>query len=526
MNATDVAPTRLASARAEAERVVADLRPGDELALISAGARPRVECGLTEHQKTLRDRIAAIEATDGPTRVLEAVELARGVLADRENPRIIVVTDGAFDRSGELATAADVDIVPVGSASSSNLGITLLQARRSLVDPIGYEILVELSSASDQPARSRLSLELEGRPVDVVPIELGANAKWSKVFVKASAEGGILRARLEPGDSFPADDQAAAVLPRRSVRSVRLVTEGNLFLQMVLRADPLVDLEIAKTPDPATPASTLQVFHKTVPARIPRGDVLVIDPRTNCDLWTIGDLVRDPIVAKLDKDSPLLTHVRLNHVSMPEARKLAFAPGVAGRALVSTIGDEPLYASIERPEGKVLVLTVDIDKGDLPFQTAFPILIADALAWFAGTKGELRESPPTGSIVDFSLPEALAGSAELELRSPNDRPRPIRAASGRALVGPLDAVGIWKLGRPRSADAEAPAPGTETEIPIAANLADSRESDLRVPAGFASAANPRPLGGSGLGPLWRLLAALACAWITFEWYLYQRRWIN
>src|SRR3954451_11633493 len=67
MNATDVAPSRLARAKEEAHRVIRGLRFRDEVAIVTAGAQPRVVCGLTGHQKTLHEALDGIPPTDGPT---------------------------------------------------------------------------------------------------------------------------------------------------------------------------------------------------------------------------------------------------------------------------------------------------------------------------------------------------------------------------------------------------------------------------------------------------------------------------
>ena len=93
-----------------------------------------------------------------------------------------------------------------------------------------------------------------------------------------------------------------------------------------------------------------------------------------------------------------MAHVRLDNVLMPEARKLTFTPAAGRPQVLAGCGDRrpALRRSIDRPEGKVLVLTVNLDKGDLPLQTAFPILAMNALGWFTGSQGELRESLPTG----------------------------------------------------------------------------------------------------------------------------------
>ena len=39
----------------------------------------------------------------------------------------------------------------------------------------------------------------------------------------------------------------------------------------------------------------------------------------------------------------------------------------------------------------MVVLTVNLDLGDLPFRTAFPILAMNTLNYFAGGQGELKE---------------------------------------------------------------------------------------------------------------------------------------
>jgi hypothetical protein len=69
MNAIDVSPTRLSAAKAEAESLIEGMRLGDELAIIAAGTQPRVACGPTDHQRSLRAALRSIEPADGPTKV-------------------------------------------------------------------------------------------------------------------------------------------------------------------------------------------------------------------------------------------------------------------------------------------------------------------------------------------------------------------------------------------------------------------------------------------------------------------------
>jgi hypothetical protein len=532
MNARDVEPSRLAAARREARRIIDGLRPGDEMALIAAGTQPQVYCGLTDHQRVLREALDRIAPTDGPTAVAQAVELARRLVTATDKPhRLIVLTDGGFDGAADIARGADVDWIAVGKPTG-NLGITRFQARRSLLDPIGYEILVEVTNASNDPAECRLELDLDDEPIDVVPLKLAPGEHAVQLFEKTSAEGGLLRARLDRDDALSADNTAVAILPRRDPQPLVLVTEGNLFLEKVFEAMPLVELTVAKQPPPAARPPALTVFHRHVPATLPPGPVLVIEPSDSTALWRVDEPLHNPIVSKRDQESPLMTHVRLDRVLMPEARRLTLkAPA---HVLAETATGDPLYAVLDRPEGKVVVLTVNLDEGDLPLQTAFPIMMTNLLAWVGGGKGELREALPTGAIAEVELPTtAGAAASQNVLRAPDGREKPLAApvTTAKVAVGPLDHCGVWSVLRraPRTVNAPGEARAAESGPPtiaeFACNLANRRETDLRPPDGLA----PRSAGmTSSLGtrPIWYYLVAAAGLLTCWEWFLYQRRWID
>ena len=183
---------------------------------------------------------------------------------------------------------------------------------------------------------------------------------------------------------------------------------GNLFLHKVLEANSLVQLTQTRKELPKDyPAAAIKVFHRETPAKLPPGSVLVVDPQNDTDLFKLGDKLPAAIVTKQDKDSPYMAHVRLDNVILPDARALTFLPP-AGKpqVLASSLNNEPLVSLIQRPEGPVLVLTADLDRSELPFRTAFPILVMNTLGVFAGAAGELREAVATGGTADVTLPRA------------------------------------------------------------------------------------------------------------------------
>ena len=530
MSAADVPPSRLAKAKEEAHKLVKGLRARDEMAIVVAGTQPRVVCGLTGHQKTLRGFVDEVGPTEGPTKLAEAVATARRLAAEADGgkeSKIVVVTDACAEDAAKLSEGEGVAFILVGTRGA-NVGVTRLQVRRSTIDPIGYEIMVEVHNFSDQPAKPRLNLTLNGVTIDVFPLDIPPGEKWSKMATQRTAEGGLLQAELvEKGekddlpypDALAADNKAVAVLPRRDKVDTHMFSpNGNLFLQKVLEANPLTELKTSRKLPAAFGTEPVKVFHHDVPAKLPPGQLLVVDPRTDCDLWKVGDKIPNALVTQQEKDSPFMAHVRLDNVLMPEARKLNFTPA-AGKpqVLAGSVSGDPLFVLIDRPEGRVVVLTVNLDLGDLPFRTAFPILALNVIGVFTSTQGEIREALPTGSTAETTLPT----SGEFVLRDPDGVSKKLPTGGGKVTVGPFDKVGVWAV-----------APEGEKTTPIdefAVNLMSKAESDLRPPDGVTGSGSVADAGlvSGFLGrPIWWYLIGAAVLLAAVEWYLYQRRWIS
>jgi hypothetical protein len=583
MQADDIHLTRFAAAIDAAVTQVDGLRFRDELAIIAAGPEPEVVAGMNGHVPTLKRVLRGLTVSDGPTNLTAAIDLAKQLVGKHPHGQVLVFTDGCIDAPTEPKTvetaAADsnpltdeptICYLPFGTRAS-NVGITQLQVRRSLVDSLGYEALVSVFNASDREVQCRLELTLEDLPVDVLPLKLKPNEKWQRSLQKTSVEGGILTAKLTqitasesssstngtetrqeaPNSPSPnvltVDDTASAILAPREPQRVLLVTEGNLFMQKVFQANPLVKCEVVKEIPKEWPKDTIVVLHRQVPAELPPGNVIVVEPTAASNAWDLGDTIENPIVTQQQNDSPLMAHVRLDNVLMPAAKKLAFksSPNV----LVATVTGDPIYASIKRDGGKCLVLSVDLDRSDLTFRTAFPILMTNALNWFRGGTGELQSALPTGSIAGISADQFksdVTGKLVLiapdhheseiarpKLPAPQTKPdapitpaadskTPSPAPSAPSVsVGPFNQCGVWTLVSRES-------PEHETAVArFVVNLANERETDLR-PDDTLTTGTPTIALAAGwfARPLWYYLAAVACLLAVVEWLLHQRRVIT
>jgi len=281
MSATDVGPSRLDRAKELAQSHIGAMGQRDRMALVSAGDSLRVLCGLTDRRDALEQALASVAPTREGTRVADAVELARQLLRGERNGRVLVFSDGCFDGATELARQDDVELIAVGGRGD-NVGITRLEARRSLADPLQCQVSAEVTSYASEPVACRLALELDGRPIDAVPIELDSAGRWQRVFEMTAPEGGLLGARLDRPDVFLADNRATARVPPCPVCEVALVTGGNATLEEALRASPRVRLTTADALPQEREDRAILVLDRQVPSPLPQGPILVVDPAAPC----------------------------------------------------------------------------------------------------------------------------------------------------------------------------------------------------------------------------------------------------
>lgn len=536
MQAFDKATTRFDSAKQAAQRVLDGVREQDQVAILTAGTQPEVVLGMGNHVPSLRRAINDLQPVDTPANLGSAVELADQLLGDAPNGQVIVFTDQANPKNtksdNEPKKATAVEYRAFGS-NASNVGITQFQTRRSMVDAVGYELLVEVRNASDQPIQCRLEIELDERPVDIFPLKLQPNETWSRTLEKTSLEGGALKASLSKFETdqgedrsknnrLDVDDIAWAILPDRVIQPVLIVSPGNLFLQKVFEANPLVRVTVQKEIPTAWPENTVVVLHKLIPDPLPSNPLFIIDPETNSSLFRVDGLIDSPLVTEQDKDSPLMTHVRLDNVMFPGTKKLTLLTQTA-KPIASCVGGESLFATLSHGDKKAVVLGVNLEQSDLAFRTVFPILASNAIAWFSSQSGELSLAISGGDTA--RLNRSLSASAPPEnlwLISPGLQ---VKRQSG-STAGPLKETGVWELfewdanGNPTAETLRATGKLVDR---YAVNLASSSETDLRNANESDRAPMQTSIASWFSYPPWYYLAILIGSLLVLEWGMYQRR---
>lgn len=536
MQAAEKATTRFDSAKQAAQRVLDGVREQDQVAILTAGTGPEVVLGMGNHVPSLRRAINDLLPVDTPANLGSAVELANQLLGDAPNGQVIVFTDQDTPKSTNPDNRAKetntVEYRAFG-ANASNVGITQFQSRRSMADALGYELLVEVSNASDLPIQCRLEIELDERPVDIFPLKLQPNETWSRTLEKTSLEGGALKATLSKfendqgqdrakNNNLDVDDIAWAILPDRVIQPVLIVSPGNLFLQKVFEANPLVRVTVQKEIPTAWPENALIVLHKLIPDPLPSNPLFIIDPDTSSSLFRVDGLIDSPLVTEQDKDSPLMTHVRLDNVMFPNTKKLTFLTQTA-KPVASCVGGESLFATLAHGDKKAVVLGVNLEQSDLAFRTVFPILASNAIAWFSSQSGELSLAMAGGDTARLNRSLSAGVPPEnLWLISPGLQ---VKRQSG-STVGPLKETGVWELfewdanGNPTAENLRTTGKLVDR---YAVNLESSSETDLRNTNDSDRAPKQTSIASWFSYPPWYYLAILIGSLLVIEWGMYQRR---
>ena len=188
---------------------------------------------------------------------------------------------------------------------------------------------------------------------------------------------------------------------------------------------------------------------------------------------------------------------------LADLRGVRVVGGVHLRSQVGTVlaeGDVPLAWAYEGRGTRVVVLPFALSQSDLALHPAFPVLVANSVAWLAG-----------GSAVNAGeAPIVAAGSfARATLYGPAGAAVALEAKDGSFHLPPLDRVGVYRL-----------TANNWTRAWVVSTV-DALEADLTIPSSqwqAARASGPQTAYVS-LVP-WLLMAAVVIA--VGEWMLWAR----
>lgn len=568
MSATDAddGRTRLDLAKEEADALVDSLREGglftkekaDEAMVIVFDANAEVRQQFTSDKAVLREAIDAIEPTDAPSSLAEAMRLARAHAPERiiEGQGLIQAPVGTIHiwSDGRIPDADQANPGPedtvlyhaIGTANASNVAITSLRAERGYNDPSRLSVFAGLQGTSADLTTVSVSLLIDGAVAAVRDVSLAASSQspgasgtitsGGVVFTVDHAQAATIAVQLDARDALRVDDTAWIAVPPAKRLSVAMVSPGNQFMTWVLEELPLARF------DQFTPGEfqgvldkgdagvyDVVVYDRWLPGgedgpMLPPGRSLVIGtvPLRPAGLSVVQGEGDDQFAAIMDwdRDHPVLRDVVLDNLVMKRLPKVELGESAPARVLASA-DRGPAMIELDTTDTRAIVIPFDVLESNWPFDISFVVTIASSLSYLgddgsAGIGGMIRPGQTLKDRLPLDVEDA-------ELATPDGkRLRLIPAADGSVVYGPVRHTGIYAI-RWKGSDATEP----DGARAVAVNLLDPNESDIRTADDIGLASRVVSASSSAqrrmIRKLWPWLILSAIAIMLLEWFVYNRK---
>ncbi|HEY3246182.1 MAG TPA: BatA and WFA domain-containing protein [Phycisphaerae bacterium] len=520
--------TRLKQAVAALDEMLARRPVDDEWMLIDAARQARVLVSWTRDRRSVRDAARSVQPHLGSADLSAARELAADLLADKPEPTIVVLSDGAAGQV-DLLAAKDSTLVhwAIGKADD-NLGIALLRVRPHRQQAVHYAQIRVVNACSNEVS-SQIVFELDGSTTAVEPFTIAGRGTWEKTVPVNRPQGGVLRAYIDRPDALAADNEAFAILePLRPAR-VRLVCsprEAFFFEQALLAMEPLVDPEASHTltleeyerAGNAGEPADLTIFNNSAPKNLPASGAFIFVNAWPADLPArITGILEHPTISIARRDHPLTQYLSMNVATVTRAAEVLLTERAT--ILADSNTGSPLIFLVQQPDRMSLCLAFDVLETDLPFRNAFPVLLRNAVVHLVSQQQAwVRDQYAIGEPIESlrSLPAGLEQVAAGRLeKNQQVRETTLDVRNGAFRYDDTAAAGPLRFRI-----------GEETAY-AAVTLNDENESRIAPTGARAAEDAERQLALSGRlfsTVPWVALATIAAALIGLEWLTYHFRW--
>ncbi len=412
--------TRFAEARRIAARMIAQSGARDEVTIIRAGPSPTILASGNDRgalQKALDDAYAG----GGRASIRQAVLLAASVAADKPgmSSQIVVISDGAYPAVRGLASLpASVRFIPVGRGTN-NQAVADVSARRAMGGSgklAGFAAIVNLS---DQPADVPAAILADGVPLETRQVHLEPRSR-SHISFALPPQTHLVGVALGHRDLLPADNMAETAVETTSDRRVLLVSATPDMLERALRSIPGVRVDVVAPSNYDGAGADLVVLDSFLPSRLPTSPLLIVHPPAGTPFFAVYGELDGLQATDFDPSSPLLASVDL---AAQRFSRVAVMDPPAWSLVVAHAGSVPLVLSGQMDGRRAVVLTFDPSRSNLDRMVAFPLLLANAVAWATGGSevASLRPGdslvlvpPEKTSRVEVQRPDGTVGEAEVK----------------------------------------------------------------------------------------------------------------
>jgi Ca-activated chloride channel family protein len=519
MNATDSADgTRFDEAKRRALEIVDTMNPGDTMTVIRAAGAPEVLSPYTGDQSMLRDAINSAQPSDASADWGAALTLAAAGSVGSVDFNAVIISDGGLGDSVRLpAIPGGLRYIPIGR-SDDNLAISALATRSLAGQP--PQLFAQITNYGSTDARVVFSLRVDGGLLTAE--EYDVPARGIKTFALSelpeqftTIEAGLtLPVGSTYTDYLAEDNSAWAVSSDVGTRRVLLMSEGNLFVEQVLRSLPALDViegDVSRG-IPTTPYD-LYVFDGWQPPTLPQGDLLFVNPPASNSLFVVGANSTQVTNPRVQRDDPRMSFLDFTNVNLLQFKQVSAS---WAEPLISVDGG-PLLLAGETQGRQVAILTFDLRDSSLPLQIQWPILMSSLVNWYSPQN---LITAPNGLKVGDSLAITPASDSDaVRVTLPSGETRDLTYAGSPLSFADTAVPGLYTV--------ESLKGGSVTQTAtFAVNLFDPGESGIAPQATITlgdtvvTQAVEAEIGQREYGPY---LALLALVVLLIEWFAYHRR---
>ncbi len=508
MKATDIAPSRFASATDQLRKAVETKSRASRIAIIEAGVSTRIAAGLTSDEVELGRAVRGLKATDTEPDMGEAMRLASAISRSQPGAKIVLLSDGAFlDIADFNAGGVPVAFSPIGGPA----GNAYFKAFAAGTNTGGAGLLVSVEGTFGEARSIPLEIKGDGETIARLEVSLKPGEAWTRT-IPLKKEAVKLEGHLSIKDGLEADNHAFALGPDKSAIRVLLVSPGNMFLERALALDPRVTLDRANDLPESEKGKGSSSY-----------DLVIFDDRPE-------EAVKAPYAVTFGKPleaggisvegsfkpgewsftqaEPLTEGTTWPEIYIESGHKLKAGPGA--KVLVQT-KTGPLMVESARGASQRLILPFNLLDSDFPLQPSFPILISNMITWASAQgAGQQRHA----AILKPGQPWMNPGWKRGTLFYPDGKQESLSSDSGSLRIASLSQVGWYRL---REED-------NVSELGM--SLINSKESIL-TPGnplfGESGRTKTAPLNEQRFGDVWRWAALLALCIFCLEWWVYAKR---
>ncbi len=513
--------TRLSLALKRLNQIISNKEDTTRILIMTSGGSPEIISSFTANYGILRNCISKIKQTERPCQMKEALDLASCFTStDVPISSLYIITDGCFEGASFLIDKNNLEQRKwfIVGEPQDNIGITRFQARRSQTGTNSYDVFIRVMNYGREEVQGELELDLDNSIVDIIPLTLSSGQVYENTRKYASDSGGILHARLVSknnlNDSLKTDNDAWSIIPNQTELNILFYGKNDPFLLKVLESQGKLPVTFIKEVPQKLPVDTILVVHQQVPAILPEGKILIVNPQNSCDRFKIGDVIDSPLAEIVDSQTPIMRSIHLEGQMLSGGRQCEFKDGSSMKIQVKS-AEAPLIFSTQKRStlsSEQLVLNFSISENNLYLKTLFPILFTNACCYLREKIFNDNYNFSRSDLLFITIPHSYK---DLQCLDSLGREVKISINQEKVSIAPPLTPGILNLydSNHRSISQLAINLESDSESNLICNATSELRREVDKTASIVSGR-----------PFWLILAFTILVLLVVEWMLYHRRW--